>query len=105
VACLWVVFGLLFHLPMPLLSPAGISGGSSWPSTRSAAGAGELDVLVNILKMENKSIHLCKKCCPQEKFLIIGKAKCTGTSKFTTSIDYFIINCSLIFFTFASEQK
>lgn len=61
------------------------------------AGEGNLDVLVNILKTENKSIHLCKKCCPQEKFLIIGKAKCTGTSEFTTSIDYFIINCSLAF--------
>lgn len=54
-------------------------------------------MLVNILKMENKSIHLCKKYCPQEKFLIIGRAKCTGTSEFTTGIDYFIINCSLAF--------
>lgn len=97
VVCLWVILGSLFHLVMPLFSPASISRENSWPSISSTAGAGDLDVLVNILKTENKSIHLCKKCCPQEKLLIISKAKCTGTSKFTTSIDYFIINCSLAF--------
>lgn len=95
----WPAFALLFHLKMPLVSHAGreSSVGSSWPPTSSVAGEGNLDVLVNILKTENKSIHLCKKCCPQEKFLIISKAKCTGTNEFTTNIDYFIINCSLAF--------
>lgn len=91
--CLWVAVP---PRDVSTLS-SGISRVSPWPSTSSTAGVGVLDAPVNILKTENKSIHLCKKCCPQEKFLIIGKAKCTGTSKFTTSIDYFIINCSLAF--------